>query len=220
MKEYRLDEYFDGFMEDFGEPFESTPITEEVINTYRDKLPERLFTYWRGVGTCGFGDGLFWMTDPTQYQEILDNWLEGTVFEERKDLSVIARNAFGVLYVWAKNKGIVLKIYPMTNAINYFKENDKRSFSSEKNNEDWHMESFWGFTDLDEGDYEDTNDKPLFERALKKFGRLHTDEMYGFSHSPVMGGKEILENLDVVKLEIYHDIAKQLGGVQIVEIVA
>lgn len=220
MADYIFDEDFDGFMEDFGEPFESTPITEEVINAYQNKLPERLFTYWRGVGTCGFGDGLFWMTNPVEYQEILDNWLEGTPFEKRIDLSVIARTAFGELYVWAKNKGKVIEINPSLCALYYFKENDENDFSLEEYNENWHMESFWGSTTIDEGDYEDTNDKPLFARALKKFGRLHTDEMYGFSHSPVMGGKEILENLDVVKLEIYHDIAKQLGGVQIVEIVA
>ena len=218
MKEYRLDEYFDGFMEDFGEPFESTPITEEVINTYGDKLPERLFTYWRGVGTCGFGDGLFWMTNPAQYQEILDNWLEGTVFEDRKDLSVIARTAFGEIYVWAKNKGKIIEINPSLCTLYYFKENDENNFSFEVENKK--ITSFWAFSEVGDMDYEDTNDKLLFEHALKKFGRLHADEMYGFSHSPVMGGKEVLENLDVVKLEIYHDIAKQLGGIQIVTIEA
>lgn len=61
MADYRFDEDFDGFMEDFGEPFESAPIAQEVIDAYKDKLPEQLFTYWRGVGACGFGDGLFWI---------------------------------------------------------------------------------------------------------------------------------------------------------------
>lgn len=44
MTEYRFDEDFDGFMENFGEPFEGTPIDETVIEAYRDKLPEQLFT--------------------------------------------------------------------------------------------------------------------------------------------------------------------------------
>lgn len=155
-------------------------------------------------------------TDSSEYQDILDNWLEGTPFEDRKDLSVIARTAFGVLYVWAKNRGHVMKIYPMTCAINYFSKADKNQLSVEDENEK--MRYFWGFKKVDREDYEDTDDKPLFARALKQFGRLQANEMYGFSHSPVMGGKEVFENLDKVKLGVYHDIAKQLGGVQIVTI--
>ena len=213
---YRFDEDFDGFMEDFGEPFESVPIDESVMAAYRDKLPEQLFTYWRGVGACGFGEGLFWMVNPAEYQELLDSWLEGTPFEDRDDLSVIARTAFGILYVWAKGKGKVMKIYPTTNAINYFLENDANDFSDETENTE--MSYFWGFKDVESEDYEDENDTPMFQKALKKFGRLHADEMYGFSLSPALGGKETMDNLDLVKLEIYHDISRQLGGVQIVSI--
>jgi hypothetical protein len=216
MATYRFDEDFDGFMEDFGEAFENTLIGIEVIEAYRDKLPEQLFAYWRELGSCGFGEGRFWMTDPAEYDEMLNDWLEGTVFEDRNDLSVIARTAFGVLYVWAKGKGNVMKIYPMTGAINYFKEADANDLSIEDENKK--MRYFWGFLDLGEGDYEDENDKPLFDRAFKKFGRLHADEMYGFSHSPAMGGKENFDNLDRVKLGVYHDIARQLGGVQVVVI--
>lgn len=58
----------------------------------------------------------------------------------------------------------------------------------------------------------------MFQKALKKFGRLHADEMYGFSFSPALGGKENMVNLGLVKLHVYHDIAHQLGGVQIVTI--
>ena len=216
MAYYRFDEDFDGFMEDFGEPFESIPVQQQVIYMYRNKLPKQLFNYWYGVGTGGFGEGLFWMTNPADYQEILEYWLEGTLFENRTDLSVIARTAFGVLYVWAKNRGNIMKIYPMTNAINYFSKVDQNQLTDSEENQK--MQYFWGFKKSKNEDYEDINDKPLFERAYKKFGRLHEDEMYGFSHSPTTGREETFDNLDKVKLGVYHDIAKQLGGVQIVTI--
>ena len=35
MATYRFDEDFDGFLEDFGEPHDSTPIPESVIEAYR-----------------------------------------------------------------------------------------------------------------------------------------------------------------------------------------
>jgi hypothetical protein len=212
---YRLDEDFDGFMEDFGEPFGNVPIVEEVVEAYRGRLPEQLFAYWRELGSCGFGEGRFWMTNPAEYEEILNDWLEGTIFEDRNDLSVIARNAFGELYIWAKGKGKVLTINPHVNVMFYVPETDKNELSSD--DEDKKMRYFWGFLDIEE-DYEDENDKPLFDRTFKKFGRLHADEMYGFSHAPALGGKETFENLDVVKLGVYHDIARQLGGVQVVVI--
>ena len=213
---YRFDEGFDYFLKKFGAPFESVPIDESVMTAYKHKLPEQIFTYWRGVGACGVGEGLFWMVNPAEYQETLDSWLEGTPFEDRDDLSVIARTAFGVLYVWAKGKGHIMTVYPTTNAINYFPEDDANNFSDE--DEIFELQSFWGFTSTEEVDYEDENDDPMFQKALKKFGRLHADEMYGFSFSPALGGTETMENLSLVKLHIYHDISRQLGGVQIVTI--
>lgn len=117
MTEYRFDEDFDYFLEKFGEPHDNQPIAVEVIDEYRHQLPEQLFTYWRALGACGFHNGLIWMVNPAEYQDILDSWLEGSPFERRNDLSVISRTAFGVLYVWGKSKGIVLKIDPSTNLI-------------------------------------------------------------------------------------------------------
>ncbi len=66
-----------------------------MIGRFAHKLPEQLFTYWRQLGWSGYGNGLIWMTNPAGYEAILGDWLQGTPFENRDDLSVIARTAFG-----------------------------------------------------------------------------------------------------------------------------
>ncbi|MNE90069.1 hypothetical protein D3C80_1875430 [compost metagenome] len=59
----------------------------------------------------------------------------------------------------------------------------------------------FGVSDPDDFDYHDTNGKLLFERAVKKYGPLAPDEMYGFEPALVLGGSSSLENLRRLKLD-------------------
>lgn len=214
MAKYRFDEDFDGFLEDFGEPHDCVQIPDSVIEDYRDKLPGYFFKYWRAMGACGFNNGLVWMVNPAEYQDLLDMWLDGTLFESRNDLSVIARSAFGYLEVWAGRKGVVMTINPNLNAIYYESSNDKFSLDDEE--EAIKIQRFWGHSFTEDFDKTDASEKPMFARALKKLGPLKSDEMYGYKHRPALGGKEDVSNLDIVKLEVYHHLAQQMEPVQII----
>jgi len=217
MARYRFDEDFDFFLEEIGNPYTSNKIDENIIQAYKNKLPEQLFLYWKELGACGFGDGIFWMVNPKEYQEVLDNWLIGTIFEHRNDLSVIARTAFGELYVWAKNKGEILIINPLINLITYNATKDKNN-NYTKEEENKYMRYFFGAQDKEYFDYNDENDKGMFDKALKKFGVLKEDEMYGFNLSPYLGGDELFSNLAVKKLHVYHDIARQMQEPEVIVI--
>jgi len=210
------DEWFDLFLEDIGEPDDcdkNMEKIEEVIGKYKDKLPEQLFTYWRVLGWCSYGKGLIWMVNPDDYQNILDNWLSQTVFSNRKNLSVIARNAFGRLYIWDKSKGEIFKISPELNSITYLKERDENNNFSE-DEENLEIQKFFGNQEKEYLDLEDDNDKFLFDKALKKLGRLKEDEAYGFKLHASIGGGFDLKNLHIVKLEIYHDISMQMAPIE------
>lgn len=208
MTTYRFDEDFDGFLEDFGEPNYSEPMPAAVFEAYDRKLPKQLLTYWRGVGACSFKKGLFWLVNPADYQATLDSWLVGTKFENRDDMSVIARTAFGVLYVWRKGCGNIMTIDPHSNLIIYKQETDE-TFLSEID-EDKKMRFFWGFKSPLSVDFNDGSGKPMFERSLKKLGIVTKIGMYGYKLRPSLGGKESVDNLDSVGLEVYHDIAQQM----------
>ncbi len=213
---YEIDENFAYFLKKFGDPFSSTPISETVINNYRDRLPEQLFRYWAKTGASGFAKGLLWMVNPKEYQPILDSWIAGTEFEARTGLSVIARSAFGELFVWERRKGKVLVIDPLSGAIFHHLEDDNNNLNDE--DEDEKMQYFWAFMRLEALDYLDEQEHPLFERAFGKLGKLTRSQMYGFAHAPCLGGKMNIENLDIVQLSVYHDISRQMNGADIVQI--
>lgn len=212
MTDDRFDKYFNEFLREFGEPHDCTPIPESVIDAYRDRLPEQLVVYWRTFGACGFHNGLFWIVNPDEYQDLLDSWLEGTSFEQRTDLTVIGRTAFGRLYVWAKRKGHVISIDPGVNLLSYDKEDDENALDDTA--EDKKMRYYFGNKSPGDFDDPDEHDEPLFARALKKLGPVKNDEMYGYSHRLAMGGKALLSNLEIVKLHVYHDIAQQMEPLQ------
>jgi len=153
---YKLDKEFDYFLKKFSKAKECVACDEEVILAYEHKLPEQLFKYWRELGWCAYGDGLIWMVNPAEYEEILENWIEGTVFEDRDDLSVIARNAFGELYIWAKGKGEVLATNPHLGILTYFIENDENDFDYEEENK--YMRYFWSGQEKKYLDYQDDNE--------------------------------------------------------------
>ncbi|GHD23774.1 GAD-like domain-containing protein [Tianweitania populi] len=129
-----IDENFAYFVKKFGDPFSSMPIPDTVISNYRDRLPDQLFRYWAKTGASGFAKGLLWMVNPKEYQPILDRWIAGTEFEARTGLSVIARSAFGELFVWERRKGRILSIDPLTGAIFHHLRNDANNLDDEEEN--------------------------------------------------------------------------------------
>ena len=68
---YTPDEDFADFLTKFGRPFAAKAADEAVLQKYRGILPDQLLTYWRQYGFCGFADGLFWITNPDDYEDIL-----------------------------------------------------------------------------------------------------------------------------------------------------
>ena len=96
---YTPDEDFANFLTKFGQPFAAKAADEAVLQKYRSILPDQLLTYWRQYGFCGFADGLFWITNPDDYEDILPDWLPEAEQARHKHY-VIARTGWGELLVW------------------------------------------------------------------------------------------------------------------------
>jgi hypothetical protein len=80
------------------------------IDRYNGKLPALLLAYWKEHGWCGFGEGIFWLVNPQEYEGVVSSWIEGTLLEHRDTYHLIARSAFGDLYLWGENSGFSVKI--------------------------------------------------------------------------------------------------------------
>ncbi len=192
------DPHFAYFVEKFGEATQRTPVPEEIIREWEDKLPPLVMNIWRQEGWASYGDGRFWTVNPTDYAHIKDAWLAETPLATLDTFHVIARTAFGKLYLCGEKTGASTTIICIHNEILAQKNRLKpRSLQ----NQDSSIQALFGVAEPDGCDYKDTSGKLLFNRAMKKYGPLASDEMYGFEPALVLGGAPTLENLRRLKLD-------------------
>ena len=191
MSEFIMDENFEIFYLDerFGPPIYSEPTSEEIIQKYKGKLPDQLLEYWKAFGFSGWGNGLFWLVNPDEYQDVLDAWLENIETPPHEEFFVISRSAFGDLQVWGTIHGNCYKISSTISSI--FPSMNKL----EKSEEDFTIRSFFVSQDKEFLDFDDYKNKPLFDRAVKKYGELTKNEMFGFEPALILGGEVKLENV-------------------------
>lgn len=195
------------FREEMGEADRVNAVDIALLEKYRELLPDELLMYWKKYGFTSFKQGMFWLTNPADYGYLVKTYLASTPLINRKNLYVIARSAFGHLYLWEKDKGNICDIRILSNMVFFDAKSEQQNLSIE--DEEYEMNRFIGTNDTDILDIKDSSRTPLFERCLKKLGQLEINEMYGYKFNPAFGGKEGILNLDKVNLFVYADI--QLG---------
>ncbi|MEY0436735.1 GAD-like domain-containing protein [Providencia huaxiensis] len=117
------DEFFDAFIDEFGEASTLRYVSEEKIEKWRGKLPELLLTYWHNEGWSSYYNGLFTIVDPDDYEDIVDEWLENTYLEEIDSFHAIAINGFGNIYLCGEKTGQCVVINSVFNTIFVQKKN-------------------------------------------------------------------------------------------------
>lgn len=207
------DEYFDYFLSKFGEPTAAIPATKGQIESYRGVLPDKLLEYWSMVGFSGFQDGLFWMTNPAEFDDALEAFICETDFVNYDNYHVIARSAYGELYLWGERTGASLSIIPHLNWIKTSVGDDEEI---SKGLADCSIQSFFGFKQIDDADIKN-NSKPLFPSVLKKYGSVGKDEVMVFTPYLFMGGKKSVDNMSKENLHIFLQVMAELGGAEIVD---
>ncbi|MFK1554719.1 GAD-like domain-containing protein [Pseudomonas aeruginosa] len=192
------DSSFSLFIESIGEANSRTEISDSTITAWSNKLPPVLLEIWRQEGWACYGNGRFWTVDPAEYEHIKDAWLEGTPLAALDTFHVIARSAFGDLYLCGEKTGASTTIISLHNEI-LAQKNRLKTKSLEAQNTS--IQALFGVSDPEDFDYQDPSGKLLFERAVKKYGPLAPDEMYGFEPALVLGGSPTLESLRRLKLD-------------------
>jgi hypothetical protein len=193
---------FSIFLETFSDPIGHQPVPPATLDHYQGKLPNQLLTYWKDHGWCGYGGGLFWMVNPQEYEDVVAYWLAGTHFETLDTYHLIARSAFGELYLWGEETGSVLTITA------YASRYIDGAHSSTDAERDAKIQGLlmWVMTegiDLD-----------LFDSARETLGTLAPDEMYGFVPALMLGGSASLANLQRLKADVHLILLSQLSELE------
>jgi len=154
-----MDEDFACFLAEFGPAIDRRHVPPSTIARYRGKLPNQLLAYWEEYGWCGYGDGLFWTVNPQQYEPALEAWIGETPFMEQDAYHVIARSAFGLLYLWGEKTGDTLRLFAPASCC-------FTSASDDDVDRDFEMRVFFGSLWRDNNDVEG-----LFAPALRQLQR-------------------------------------------------
>ncbi|MEQ7919399.1 GAD-like domain-containing protein [Xanthomonas sp. WHRI 1810A] len=198
-----MDEVFSMFLETFGGPVDRQEVPASSIERYRGKLPAQLLEYWNEHGWCGYAEGLFWIVNPKEYEEVVAYWIENTQFATSDTYHLIARSAFGDLYLWGENTGASLKI---TSYLSRYTTHTSIYTGAQM---DKGLRSFLLSRQVDSNDYGD-----LFKPATQKLGVLRHDEMYGFVPALMLGGRDTLQHLEKVKAVEHLILLSQLAELQ------
>jgi hypothetical protein len=209
-----MDKFFDNFYSyaGFGPEIAQREVSASSLGKYRGKLPDKLLEYWQEYGWCGYAEGLFWTVNPEEWEEELDAWIGETPFMEQDAYHVIARGAFGDLYLWGEKTGPSLRVCPPSGLIVPRFQPDEFA----ERGADRTVQLFFSAKSRKSIDYEDEDDKPLFNRALERLGPLDHDTMYGFVPALALGGIARQENLQKLDAHVHMEILAQMAPKEIV----
>ncbi|CAM3557788.1 glutamyl-tRNA amidotransferase [Pseudomonas floridensis] len=198
-----MDEYYAFFLENFSPVNERLEVPESSITKYQNKLPRQLLDYWAEHGWCGYANGLFWTVNPYEYERVLEHWLADIEGFQSGTYHVIARSAFGLLYVWGEQEG-----YCMTISSCLARYSIRKSMFA-VDNLDLGVQAFFASLIIESNDFDG-----LFKPALKRLGALENDEIYGFVPALALGGPIELNNLQKVKVIEHLEFLSQLSPLQ------
>ncbi|WP_277850716.1 GAD-like domain-containing protein [Moellerella wisconsensis] len=201
-------EFFEAFIDEFGDATTSRYASAEEIKKWEEKLPELLLMYWHDEGWSSY---LFTIVNPADYEDVVDEWLEDTYLEDIDIFHAIAINGFGNLYLCGERTGQSVVISPMFNTIFIQKKEIKREHTNKSRNIS--IQTLFGFAEV-----EGHNKKGLFEKSVKKLGPLGDNEIFGFEPALTLGGELDIKYIQKVDARIHLSILSQLADPEIDEI--
>ncbi|WP_370981213.1 GAD-like domain-containing protein [Agaribacterium sp. ZY112] len=204
-----MNKYIDSFFDEFEAVENQVFPDQQTIKEYSAKLPENLISFWGSYGFCSFLSGLFWIVNPKQYKGELCEWLDKAGLEGADNYHVIAKSAFGDLFVWKEDYGLIYEINSMNSWIIL-----QDPPSSDLNKE---FNLFLASLSPDILDVEDeSTGEEMHEQLCEKLGPTSEFEVYSFTPSLVAGGGQNLNSLNKSDLFLYLSLIKDLKSPSVI----
>lgn len=192
------------------------PVPEEYFERFADILPRSVLHIWRRFGFEGFGDGLFWITDPIAWAPVVHEWLDPV--RDRLPITdtfhCLARNAMGNLFLWGKNTGDSIEIDPTYGEV-IIDQLAIQSASDPTVRQQQGRVVFIGSADRSVEGPEDASERPLPPQALERLGPVNSDQVYGFILPPALGGTISVDNLRITDAHTYLTLQAQQGDITV-----
>lgn len=171
------------------EDFESyEKVGQNVINLYKNKIPEKLLDIWEEYGFGSFMDNYIKIIDPNEYNGLLnDSYFRG------KDSIPVMPTGFGDIITWEKNRYLGIVKYR------------KGTFDIIEDGFEYFL------NDIMDPEYvREFLDNSQYKEAVIENGKLDFDECFGYVPLLQLGGSEKVENLKKVKIKEHLELITKM----------
>jgi len=200
-----LSEDFKYSVNKLGEPVIYDKPVEEDLGLWSGRVPETLIDFWRAYGWTQFLKGRLWLPDPDDFAPLMEVLFEGDPDIDPTTCHLIAYSAFGDLYIWSEQYQAI-NISPNQGWI-YASGLTDNDFADDPNM----IASFPFYSNVKTGyNAMDEKGKPLYNRAVKKYGALESGECFGFVPALALGGSGNLDEIQRVKALEHFILVSQL----------
>lgn len=152
-------------------------VPKGLIEKYAGVLPDFLLAIWERHGFTSHGEGEIWLTNPDDFTDTIRAF-----FGKEYPFLVYARHSFGFMYAVLKDK--IYVIHPQISRAQYRGEIEIMPAQI--------------LNILDSGPAHKSH-----LRALKKFGPINSDQMYGYVPMLALGGDGSLKETQIVQMYEY-----------------
>lgn len=166
-------------------------VPQELIQKYKDSIPEQLLYVWQEYGFGSFMNGYLRVVNPDEYQELIDDFY----FNSHISFPIFT-TGMGDIIVWEEERYLVL--------INYRKQ-DIEGIGATCNH------FFYNLLDKEYLKYSFDGLKQ-YNQAVKKYGVPAYDECFGYVPLLGLGGAEKISNMKKVKLIEHLQVITHLLG--------
>lgn len=211
-----LQELINDIFEENGDFGQSIVVSNDVVDSYKGKLPDLVLEIWNQKGVGSWYKGLYRLCLPSDFSGLLSQIFHADKDFSHKDCHVIAYSAFGNLVIWSE-KHWLMEVNLIRNTLAcdglIYPEKKKNDFSqvateffmlSEKSSQEAH-------------NFYDEDEKPLFNRARKRLGDLEAGECYGFFPAIPLGGAPNLKNIKRVEALEHFTLLAQLKNFSLID---
>lgn len=206
-----MTDYFDALHERNGNFSPGVPITTETIERYRAVLPSLLIEIWEKLGVGVWKQGLFQLVDPDSMSPLLSDVFDDDAQLSPETVHIVGYSAFGQLMFWSETYG--LGYVDLLNGLVYCRGVIEPTPLTAD------MFSYIALSQLRASapNLAGTDDKPLFKRAVRRFGALEPGECFGFFPALPLGGAQSLFNLRRVRALEHFSFVAQLASFVLVD---
>ncbi|QQM67448.1 GAD-like domain-containing protein [Actinomyces weissii] len=186
----------DGLLDDGWMPMGvGRPVSQEHLERFEGVLPSSVLQIWRRFGFEGFKQGRFWITDPLEWEPVVQAWLADLDLPfPPQNWWCLTRTALGEMQLWGETSGPALSIDPAFGKIRPDADNARDMDNPVKRERMGAIVLTDSFED--ELADEDTGEN-VVDTALERFGALGPDQVLGLTPAYCFTGKISMADVGV-----------------------